>query len=202
MPKQTYYNLDSERRAEIDKACMKEFESKSLADISVGRICKSLDLSRAAFYKYFKSVEECYYYFLEGANFDSHKFIFQSLKEGENLLSALDKIPETVSKALFESNSIGILKSFFKHRNTVLEEGWEKYKMENSPQDCIKIIPKINLDGTSIEDKKTFKSLMKTISAVSHEIIKECLEDDWTREEFEREYSIRLKFIINGIKKI
>lgn len=106
MPKQTYYNLDSERRAEIDKACMKEFESKSLADISVGRICKSLDLSRAAFYKYFKSVEECYYYFLEGANFDSHKFIFQSLEEGENLLSALDKIPEIVSKALFESNSL------------------------------------------------------------------------------------------------
>ena len=53
MPKQTYYNLDSERRAEIDKACMKEFESKSLADIIVGRICKSRDISRAAFYKFF-----------------------------------------------------------------------------------------------------------------------------------------------------
>lgn len=201
MPRQTYYNLDSERREEIDRACMEEFESKSLSDVSVGRICKSLNLSRAAFYKYFKSVEECYYYFLDGANFDSHKFVFESINEEENVLYALEKVPYTVSKALFESSSIGILKSFFKHRNTVLEEGWIKYKNENSHQDCIKSIPDINLEGTSIKSREEFKSLIKTVSAVSHEIIRECFENEWTRELFEKEYTTRLGFIINGIKK-
>lgn len=201
MPRQTYYNLDSERRSEIYRACMKEFESKSLSDVSVGRICESLNLSRAAFYKYFKSIEECYYYFLEDANFDSHKFIFESIKEGDNVIVALEKIPITVSKALFESDSIAILKSFFKHRNTPLEEGWSKYKMENSPENCKNIIPDINLEGTSIKNREEFESLIKTVSAVSHEIIRECFENDWTEEFFEKEYTIRLGFIIKGIKK-
>lgn len=199
MPKQTYYNLDSERRYEIDMACIREFESKPMSEISAGSICKSLDLSRAAFYKYFKSVEECYFYYLDSANFDSHMCIFQCLIEGENLIDSLKKIPDIVSKALFESKLIGILKSFYTNRNAVLEEGWRRYKEENS-KECKINIPEVEFAGTSITDMDMFKSLIKTISSVSHEIIRECFVKDWSREKFEEEYHRRLNFIINGIR--
>lgn len=201
MPKQTYYNLDSKRREEIDRACIEEFESKPLHKTSVKEICNSLDLSRAAFYKYFKSVEECYFYYLDEANFDAHRCLVNAIsKHDGNLLSALEDLSEEVGKSLFESRNMGVLKSFFIHRNSALEEGWKEYKEENRKSECDFTSKNLNLKKTVIKDKKMLVSFMKVVTSVSHGIIRECFEEEWDRDKFEKEYNLRIGFLINGIR--
>lgn len=202
MPKQTYYNLDEKRRKEIDEACVEEFQSKPFHKTSVREICKKLDLSRAAFYKYFKSVEECYFYYLDKANFDAHRCLMNSIESnGYMLLPALENLPSEVGKSLFESNNVRVLRSFFVHRSSLLEEGWKEYKEENRKCECDFEFSLLQTDGTSLDNMDKMNSFISVITSISHGVIRECFEENWNRDKFEKEYSTRIGFLVNGIKK-
>lgn len=60
MPKQTYYNLDKDKKDRLIEACLEEFSSYTFTDASINRIIKNCDISRGSFYQYFENKEDCY----------------------------------------------------------------------------------------------------------------------------------------------
>lgn len=60
MPKQTYYNLDKDKKDRLIEACLEEFSHYTFTDASINRIIKNCDISRGSFYQYFENKEDCY----------------------------------------------------------------------------------------------------------------------------------------------
>jgi len=60
MPKQTYYNLDKDKKDRLLEACFEEFSQYTFTDASINRIIKSANISRGSFYQYFDDKEDCY----------------------------------------------------------------------------------------------------------------------------------------------
>ena len=58
MPKETFYNLNEDKKTLIEKALIKEFESNPLCEATVKNIVEDLNISRGSFYQYFYSLEE------------------------------------------------------------------------------------------------------------------------------------------------
>jgi len=60
MPKQTFYNLEKDKKDRLIEACLEEFSSYTFTDSSINRIIKNSDISRGSFYQYFENKEDCY----------------------------------------------------------------------------------------------------------------------------------------------
>ena len=60
MPKQTYNNLDKDKKERLIEACLEEFSHYTFSDSSINRIIKNCDISRGSFYQYFENKEDCY----------------------------------------------------------------------------------------------------------------------------------------------
>lgn len=60
MPKQTFYNLEKDKKDRLIEACLEEFSSYTFTDSSINRIIKNAEISRGSFYQYFEDKEDCY----------------------------------------------------------------------------------------------------------------------------------------------
>lgn len=60
MAKDTYKQLDNEKRNRIMEAIIDEFSEHSFSQASINRIIKQAQISRGSFYQYFEDKEDCY----------------------------------------------------------------------------------------------------------------------------------------------
>jgi AcrR family transcriptional regulator len=60
MPKQTFYNLEKDKKDRLLEACFEEFSQYTFTESSINRIIKSAEISRGSFYQYFENKEDCY----------------------------------------------------------------------------------------------------------------------------------------------
>lgn len=77
MPKSTFHNLSKSRQEEILRVCRREFEEHTLSSSSVSDIVSDLGIARGTFYKYFKDIEDCYFYILSTETRGMHELFFR-----------------------------------------------------------------------------------------------------------------------------
>lgn len=65
MPKQTFYNLSTEKQKKIIKSARKEFSRVPLAEASIQNIVQDADIARGSFYQYFEDKEDLFEYIVE-----------------------------------------------------------------------------------------------------------------------------------------
>lgn len=65
MPKNTFYNLDEEKRKNIVSSIMNELSTASYNEISINKIIKNCGISRGSFYQYFEDKNDMISYFSE-----------------------------------------------------------------------------------------------------------------------------------------
>lgn len=56
LAKDTFYNLEEEKRAKITEVLISEFSQKPFADVSVKTIVERLGIARGSFYQYFEDL--------------------------------------------------------------------------------------------------------------------------------------------------
>jgi len=91
MPKDTFYNLDNEKRSRVLNAALEEFGSRSFHQATVGRIVKKADISKGSFYQYFESKKDLYRYIIQMSQekkLDFMKGVLEEM-EGENVFDRL-----------------------------------------------------------------------------------------------------------------
>lgn len=64
MPKDTFYRLPEEKKAEIIYAALVEFAQYAFKDASINRIIKAAGIPRGSFYQYFVNKQDLYLYLL------------------------------------------------------------------------------------------------------------------------------------------
>ncbi|MCU5751761.1 TetR/AcrR family transcriptional regulator, partial [Bacillus cereus] len=64
MPKQTFFNLEREKKELLIQAAMKEFSRVPLFEASISNIIKDAGIPRGSFYQYFEDKEDVFFFLL------------------------------------------------------------------------------------------------------------------------------------------
>ena len=67
MPKETFFNLPEEKRANITNIAIEEFADNNYDNVSISRIVARAGIAKGSFYQYFEDKEDLYGYLLEMA---------------------------------------------------------------------------------------------------------------------------------------
>ena len=62
MPKDTFYNLDKEKKKKITDELIYEFSDKPFSQVNIKTIVENLGIARGSFYQYFNDLEDSYFY--------------------------------------------------------------------------------------------------------------------------------------------
>ena len=73
MPKDTFFNLEQEKREKIVKAAKQEFTANPLRKSRVSNIIKEACIPRGSFYQYFNDLDDLYYYVIDQVFEKIHK---------------------------------------------------------------------------------------------------------------------------------
>ena len=62
MPKDTFYNLDQEKKQKVINVLHEEFSQKPFSEVNVKSIVEKIGIARGSFYQYFENLEDSYFY--------------------------------------------------------------------------------------------------------------------------------------------
>lgn len=188
MPKETFLNLNPEKKAAIDEALFKEFTAYPLHEAAVKHIVEDLGISRGSFYQYFKSLEESYFYILDKETNSIHThFLNHLVANSFDVFKALDSYGEAIVNEVFTDERYQIYKNRFLYWNPSLEQQWRDY-ISKTP--CIDII----------SYKKQYTEAFSFIRAILHSLIERIFVENLTTDEFLEIYKKNIDWIKGGVK--
>lgn len=111
MAKQTFLNLNEEKRKIVEESLKKEFSRVPLKDALVSNIVKCAKIPRGSFYQYFNDIDDAFYYVIGQYSKDIKKTLLENIvrNKGDIILSyrqlyiyILDMIEKEENKDYFE----------------------------------------------------------------------------------------------------
>lgn len=116
MPKQTFFNLPSEKRETIVNAAVDEFVQYGLENASTNRIVENSGISKGSFYQYFEDKQDVFMYLLSvleqekmqyfkgkhppSQHMDTFEYFRWMMKAGMEFNSAYPRMTQAVSRVL------------------------------------------------------------------------------------------------------
>ena len=89
MAKQTFLNLNEEKRKVVEESLKKEFSRVPLKDALVSNIVKCAKIPRGSFYQYFNDIEDAFYYVIGQYSKDIKKTLLENIvrNKGDIIIS-------------------------------------------------------------------------------------------------------------------
>ena len=87
MPKDTFFNLPSDKREAITKVLLDEFANQEYRSVSISAIVRKADIAKGSFYQYFEDKADAFLYLFELAM--QEKMQFMNSVPADNLQSDL-----------------------------------------------------------------------------------------------------------------
>lgn len=150
MPSTTFLNLNEDKKKKIVHSLLQEFSSHSISEAQVARIVKKAGIARGAFYKYFADLQDAYIYLYQHAMVEIHDKISRSGR----MLSAKEYRQQTEEflSAVNGSPYKDLIRLHFQINENVVKPSQSKAPQARSSREW-------------------------GVMVLSHEAIKECLED-------------------------
>jgi len=116
MPRQTFYNLPTEKQEVLIEAGEKEFSRVPLFEASIANIVKEAGIPRGSFYQYFHDKEDFYFYILnQYADEKRKRFIRLLEKHDGNIFYAVSDLCEDLLIRIDMTNDKQFFKNMFLH---------------------------------------------------------------------------------------
>ncbi|MET3616385.1 AcrR family transcriptional regulator [Peptoniphilus olsenii] len=192
MPKDTFLNLNEDKKQKIVEVLKETFSNKTIFDANVKEIVEKLDIARGSFYQYFENLEDSYFMILDLETVDIHKLFLKILKNNAyDVFLSLDEYGKKLSKILFDPETYSIYKNKFLYWTPELEKGWQKYK-----------INQVSILGTNSQtNENTFimGEEMQFIKAIIHNLIERNYLNSWSSSEFLIHFNKYIEWLKGGI---
>ena len=180
MSKDTFNNLDKEKKEKIFENLKEFFQEEDLKNINVSGIVKKLGIARGSFYQYFEDLEDSYFTVLKRETGEIHHKFFNLYQENnKNLDVTLKSYRDFLAKELFDKNLKNLYRSkFFIFENSFMLNG-KNFLLDR------------------LQDNEYH--LMLYIMAVFHELIKESITRDYDKEKFLKICNMYIDWLLGGI---
>lgn len=188
MPKETFYNLDQDKKLKITEVLISEFSEKPFEKVSVKAIVERLGIARGSFYQYFVDLEDAYFYILDQKTHDIHKLFLTSLEKYDgDVISALNEYGYVIADIIFKEDSYMLYKNRFLYWDESLNKSWN-----NCHQDYKEVFKNTGNMGVDLE-KVIF------VRAIVHNLIQRNFREEWDKVTFIEKYKIHMDWIKKGL---
>ena len=199
MPKETFFNLDEQKRKKILKAAKKEFTTYPLRKARVSHIIREASIPRGSFYQYFADLDDLYYYVIND--------VFNNVyKAGTKFCEATNDIFE-FSQISFEYDYNGFINDM-RHRFMI-----NVYKSISQNEEYIVcfnkmrrdyimgIMNKMDLSNIRLTEEDDLIKMYRMIQELKRDVIHRAVVDNLTKEEASEEFRWYLDIFKNGLVK-
>lgn len=188
LAKDTFYNLEEEKRAKITEVLLSEFSKKPFTDVSVKTIVERLGIARGSFYQYFEDLEDAYFYILDKKTYDVHMLFMKTLKNNNgDIMSSLNDFGADIAEIIFTDDVYNLYKHRFLYWDESLNEAWIK-----NHGNYHKLFDNAEKMGVDLERVYFFR-------AIVHSLIERNFREEWDKVTFIEKYKTHMEWIKKGI---
>ncbi len=198
MPKSTFLNLTSKRRAAILNVCRDEFEMNCFSEASVANIVGRLGVARGTFYKYFDDLEDCYFYLLASETKEMHDiFNFLLRKHEFDMATCLAQYGKRIAREIHDPKKYALYRNRYLGWTPLLQQKWQAYlkrtKHNQTPLDAVK--------AEGLRAELMASEAIHLIKAAVHDLIARNFSEAWTKQQFLKKYQIYIKLLTTGLRE-
>lgn len=90
VPKQTFFNLEQEKRQAVVEAALKEFAGETFERASLSKIVENCGIAKGSMYQYFRDKRDLYLYIVDLAYEQKRSYVAQAFIKGGDIFSVLE----------------------------------------------------------------------------------------------------------------
>ncbi|HDX9630633.1 TPA: TetR family transcriptional regulator [Bacillus cereus] len=203
MPKQTFFNLEREKKELLIQAAMKEFSRVPLFEASISNIIKDAGIPRGSFYQYFEDKEDVFFFLLnDHSKRDNEKFI-SILKENEgDLFDSYIELYQYMLEKFKNLENRNFFRNAFLNMNYKVENTFTRNMNEDNHKNRLsEIMVLINKEKLNITEEREIFHVMKIITAVTfHNLIQNFAKEIPFDESVEN-YTLEISLLKKGLYK-
>lgn len=91
MPKQTFFNLEPQKRELVIKSAVEEFARLPFEQASLSRIVEKCGIAKGSMYQYFEDKRDLYLYVVDLAYEEKRAYVGQAFEKGGDIFSVLEE---------------------------------------------------------------------------------------------------------------
>ncbi|MDY3117986.1 MAG: TetR/AcrR family transcriptional regulator [Peptoniphilus sp.] len=180
MAKATFEHLEATKKRRLTDGLRRFFEETPVEDINVSNVVKAIGIARGSFYQYFEDVDDCYFTVLKDATGHVHHAFFDLLEKNHHDPGAtLRAYQSFLIEALYDQNLRNLYRpQFLVFEKSALSHGKNFIKQHYGESEAHTIF---------------------YMMAVFHELIKDSMIEDYSRERFQDVSSEYIDYLLEGI---
>ncbi|QWG63658.1 TetR/AcrR family transcriptional regulator [Bacillus mycoides] len=203
MPKQTFFNLASEKKEALIQAAMKEFSRVPLFEASISNIIKDAGIPRGSFYQYFEDKEDVFFFLLdEYSKRDNEKFISILKEKDGDLFDAYIELYQYMLTKFQNLENRNFFRNAFLNMNHKVENTLTRnVNEENYKSRLSEIMILINTEKLNIIEEREIFHIMKIIMAVTFQNLIQNFAKEIPFDESVKNYALELSLLKKGLYK-
>ncbi|MED0951738.1 TetR family transcriptional regulator [Bacillus cereus] len=203
MPKQTFFNLEREKKEVLIQAAMKEFSRVPLFEASISNIIKDAGIPRGSFYQYFEDKEDIFFYLLSDHTKRDNEKLISILKENDgDLFAAYFELYQYLLKKFQNLENRNFFRNAFLNMNYKVENTLTRNMNEDDHKSRLsEIMILINTEKLNITDEREIFHVMKIITAVTFHNLIQNFAKELPFDESVKSYALELSMLKKGLYK-
>lgn len=194
MPKDTFFNLNSEKRKKIEEAILEEFSKTPIEKASISNIITNANIPRGSFYQYFEDKEDAIKYIIENFIETEQKKMCEILKSTNgNIFDASLSIFDHIIERAMIPEKLKLYKNIFSElrRNNTNFFKVKKENLKNNVELCI------NKEMFKFENDEELYSFLEIVNCITRiailDVVSKRKADKEAKENLKRQLDM-LKF--------
>lgn len=203
MPKQTFFNLDEDKRDTLIDALKKEFSRVNVHEASISNIVKHAQIPRGSFYQYFDDKEDAFLYVLESYGRVNKAWLMTYLKETQgDLFETSARLFRRLLENYSSTDHYQLFRHAFLNMNHKIEQAFTSDKLKDDLQQNMEELAQyIDESQLMIETKDELFHLLKIIKAVTFHNFIETFAHQLSIDEACQQYQLELTMLKRGLLK-
>lgn len=198
MPKETFLNLPSSKKESIDHILLDVFSEQPMSQVKVSQIVVLMQMSRGAFYKYFKDLEDAYSYVITKYAIKIHQDILDYINENRNDFFF------GIEEYLRWCGSLSKTEDYWKSVQLLTKADPQyTFKRINIDYDSPMMLEwhnLLDLNNLNITTDEEAVSFLYFIMQVVMNAMSDFVVNDWSLEDLMTDYQYRIRWLKQGLQ--
>lgn len=201
IPKQTFINLEKDKKDKIYNAALEEFSKVSFNDASIANIIKNANISRGSFYQYFEDKFDIFKYVLMRIKRETMFFSGNITKnEKKDFFYGLEKMLSYHLELMDNDVYYNFFKNMFLNLNVELEKCLFDVKKHSDKMQTL-FVERFDLSNFRHTDSEYIKKVTELIMSISIKCMQQKMILDISNEELMKRYRSYIEIIKEGVMK-
>ena len=198
MPKETFFNLNPEKRRKIEEAILEEFSKTPIEKASISNIITNANIPRGSFYQYFEDKEDAIKYIIENFIETEQKKMCEILKSTNgNIFDASLSIFDHIIERAMIPEKFKLYKNIFSEirRNNTNFFKVKKENLKNNMELCI------NKEMFKFENDEELYSFLEIVNCITRIAILDVVSKRKTDKDAKENLKRQLDMLKFGVLK-